>query len=80
MYIVFAISISDRSSTQCQGKDVSSQWAFPILQFPVGMTWAHIEKFLFGISSCSQKVLGRKDEINLRFAIPLDAPNDSTTS
>ena len=38
------------------------------------VSWAQIEKFLFGISSHSQKVLGPKDEINYRFAIPLDAP------
>ena len=37
IYIVSVISISDRTSAQCEGEDVSSQWAFPILQFPVGM-------------------------------------------
>ena len=37
MYIVSVISISDRTSAQCEGEDVSSQWAFPILRFPVGM-------------------------------------------
>ena len=40
------------------------------------VTWAQIEKFLFGISSRRRKVAGAKDEMNSGFAIPLDAPND----
>ena len=38
------------------------------------VTWAQIEKFLFGISSRRQKVPGSKDETYSGFAIPLDAP------
>ena len=79
-YIVFVISISCRSSAQCKGKDLSSQWAFPILLFPsLNVTWAQIEKFLFGILSRRQKVQGPKDEIISGFAIPLVA-NISLTS
>ena len=83
MYIVSVISISDRTSAQCEGEDVSSQWAFPILRFPVGcwhVTLAQIEKFLFGISSRRQKVPGPKDETNSGFSIPLDAPNETQLS
>ena len=58
MYIVSVISISDRNSAQCEG-EVSSLWAFPILQFHCFfcwyVTWAKIEKFLFGISSRRQQ-------------------------
>ena len=76
MYIVSTISIRDRNSAQCKGEDVSSLWAFLILLFPCWyVTWAQIEKFLFGISSRRQKVPGPKDEIISGFAIPLDAPN-----
>ena len=76
MYIVSTISIRDRNSAQCKGEDVSSWWAFPILRFTCWyVTWAQIEKFLFGISSHRQKFPGPKDEIISGFAIPLDAPN-----
>ena len=35
MYIVFVISISDRTSAQFEGEDVSSLWELPILRFRV---------------------------------------------
>ena len=74
MEIIFVISISNRTSAQCEGEDVSFQWTFPILWFPCWyVTSAQIEKFLFGTSSRRQKVLGPKDEIISGFAIPLDA-------
>ena len=74
MYLVSVIPVSNRASAQCKGKDVSSHWAFPILQFPCRyVTWAQIEKFLFVILSCHQKVPGQKNEIISSFAISLDA-------
>ena len=68
------ILINDRNRSQCKGEDLSSQWAFSILQFPCWyVTWAQIEIFLIGISWRSEEVQGPKDEIISRFAISLDA-------
>ena len=78
MYIVSVISISDRTSAQCEGEDVLSvgisHFAIPCWHHQWHVTWAQIEKFLFGISSRRQKVPGSKDETYSGFAIPLDAP------
>ena len=78
MYIVYVISIQVSDSAQCECEDVSPYWLLVgISHFAIPcwyVTWALIEKFLFGISSRSQKVLGPKDEINSGFAILLDVP------
>ena len=71
MYIVYVISIQVSDSAQCECEDVSPYWLLVgISHFAIPcwyVTWALIEKFLFGISSRSQKVLGPKDEINSGF-------------
>ena len=75
MYIVSVISISDRNSAQCEGEDVSSQWAFPILRFPSWyVTLAKIEKFRVRDFVTSSESPGLKRRKISGFTIPLDVP------